>query len=37
MGPSATSSPAAMRFFNFSGKSVLLWDNIFITTGGVPR
>jgi hypothetical protein len=36
MGPSTTSSPAAMRILNFRGSALHLRDNIFITTGGVP-
>ncbi len=36
MGPSATSSPAAITLYYLSGASVHVRDNIFITTGGVP-
>jgi hypothetical protein len=36
MGPSATSSPAAIRLFRLLGSSVRVTDNLFLTTGGVP-
>jgi hypothetical protein len=36
MGPSSSSSPAAIRLLGLSGTSVHVRNNIFITTGGVP-
>jgi hypothetical protein len=36
MGPSPTSSPAAIRLLGLGGTSVHIRDNIFVTTGGVP-
>ena len=36
MGPSATSSPAAIRLLGLLGSSIHVRNNIFVTTGGVP-
>jgi hypothetical protein len=36
MGPSPTSSPAAIRILGLLGGSIHVRDNIFVTTGGVP-
>jgi hypothetical protein len=36
MGPSATSSPAAIRMLGLLGNSIHVRNNIFMTTGGVP-
>jgi hypothetical protein len=36
MGPSPTSSPAAIRLLGLSGTSIHIRDNIFVAAGGVP-
>jgi hypothetical protein len=36
MGPSPTSSPAAIRLLDLGGTSVHIRDNLFVTTDGVP-
>jgi hypothetical protein len=36
MGPSSNSSPAALRLNDLSGSGIHVWNNILVTTGGVP-